>query len=192
MRSSRSSPRINARPEVDYFYSDEDKIDENGRRHEPYIKPDWLPDLFLGQNYTSHFSVFRTAAVKKAGGFRLGYEGSQDWDLTLRVIERIAPEQIVHIPRILYHWRAVPGSTALQLSEKNYPVEAARRALADHFTRIGVKAELVPVPGDHWRVKYPLPAESTPRLDHHPHAQWRRAGPALHREPPRAHGLSAV
>ncbi len=149
---------INARPEADYFYSDEDKIDEEGRRFEPYFKPDFLPDLFLGQNYLSHLSVYRTALIRKVGGFREGYEGSQDWDLALRAIEQTSRERIVHIPKVLYHWRAIPGSTALLLSEKSYPVEAARRALADHFTRSGIKAELLPVPGDHWRVKYPLPS----------------------------------
>ena len=149
---------INARPETDYLYSDEDKIDEEGRRFEPYFKPDFLPDLFLGQNYTSHISVYRTALVRKVGGFRVGYEGSQDWDLALRVIEQSKPDRIVHLPKVLYHWRAIPGSTALLLSEKNYPVEAARRALGDHFTRVGQAVELLPVPGDHWRVKYPLPA----------------------------------
>lgn len=147
------------RPGADYIYSDEDKIDENGRRHEPYFKPDWLPDLFAGQNYTSHLSVYRAERVRAVGGFRPGLEGSQDWDLALRVTEKIPPDRIVHIPKILYHWRAIPGSTALQLSEKNYPVAAARRALADHFERIGQPVEIQPVPGDHWRIKYPLPAD---------------------------------
>lgn len=154
---------INARPDADYLYSDEDKIDEDGRRFEPYFKPDWQPDLFLGQNYTSHLSVYRTALVRSVGGFRIGYEGSQDWDLALRVVEQTTPAHIVHIPKILYHWRAIPGSTALQLAEKNYPVDAARRALVDHFARIGEPAELVPVPGDHWRVKRPIPSPA-PRV----------------------------
>jgi GT2 family glycosyltransferase len=149
---------LNARPETDYLYSDEDKIDEEGRRFEPYFKPDFLPDLFHGQNYTSHLSVYRTSRLRQAGGFRVGYEGSQDWDLALRVIEQSAPERVVHLPKVLYHWRAIPGSTALLLSEKNYPVEAARRALTDHFQRVGQSVELLPVPGDHWRVKYPLPS----------------------------------
>jgi glycosyltransferase involved in cell wall biosynthesis len=150
---------LEGRPGTDFIYSDEDKIDEDGRRHEPYFKPDFLPDLFHSQNYTSHLSVYRTAVVRAAGGFRPGYEGSQDWDLALRVIERIDPTRIHHIPKILYHWRAIPGSTALMLSEKSYPLEAARRALSDHFARLRQPVELLPVPGDHWRVKYPLPAD---------------------------------
>ncbi|HEU5081512.1 MAG TPA: glycosyltransferase [Opitutaceae bacterium] len=150
---------LNHHPEVDLVYSDEDKIDEDGRRLEPYFKPDFLPDLYLGQNYTSHLSVYRTSVLRDLGGFRVGYEGSQDWDLALRVIDRIGEARIFHIPKILYHWRAIPGSTALLLSEKNYPVEAARRALADHFARKQQNVELVTVPGDHWRVKYALPKD---------------------------------
>ena len=148
---------LEAHPNAQYIYSDEDKIDGEDRRFDPYFKPDWNPDLIHGQNYTSHLSVFDAALVRSLGGFRAGYEGSQDWDLILRAIERIEPKSIRHIPKILYHWRAVPGSTALQLAEKNYPVEAARRALTDHFSRRGEQVELVTVPGDHWRVKYPVP-----------------------------------
>jgi len=144
------------RPETDLVYSDEDKIDEDGRRFEPYFKPDWNPDLFLGQNYLSHFSVYRTALVRDVGGFREGYEGSQDWDLALRVTDRSTPPRILHIPKVLYHWRAIAGSTALELSEKSYPVEAARRALIDHFAARGIGASLEPVPGGHWRTVYPL------------------------------------
>jgi glycosyltransferase involved in cell wall biosynthesis len=154
---------LNRNPDLDLIYSDEDKIDEDGRRLEPYFKPDYLPDLYLGQNYTSHLSVYRTSVLREIGGFRVGYEGSQDWDLALRVIDRIGEARIHHLPRILYHWRAIPGSTALLLSEKNYPVEAARRALADHFARRQQSVELVPVPGDHWRIKYPLPSPA-PRV----------------------------
>ncbi|MEO5961611.1 MAG: glycosyltransferase family 2 protein, partial [Opitutaceae bacterium] len=154
---------LNLRPDTDYLYSDEDKIDEDGRRFEPYFKPDWQHDLFVGQNYPSHLTVYRTVLVRAVGGFRVGYEGSQDWDLALRIVERTTPERIVHIPKVLYHWRAIPGSTALQLAEKNYPLEAARRALGDHFARLGETVELVPVPGDHWRVKRPLP-DPAPRI----------------------------
>jgi glycosyltransferase involved in cell wall biosynthesis len=150
----------NADPTTDFFYSDEDKIDEEGHRHEPYFKPDFLPDLFLAQNYTSHLTVYRASLMRKAGGFRVGYEGSQDWDLALRVVSLMPDHsKIRHIPKILYHWRAIPGSTALLSSEKNYPVKAAHKALTDHFARLKQPVELIPVPGDHWRVKYPLPAQ---------------------------------
>ncbi len=144
-------------PETDLVFSDEDKIDEDGRRSMPYFKPDYLPDLLLGQNCISHLSVFRTSLVRAVGGFRVGYEGSQDWDLALRVIDQSSPQRIRHLPKVLYHWRAISGSTAVAVSAKNYSVEAARRALLDHFRRRNVAAEVRPVTGDHWQVIYPLP-----------------------------------
>jgi glycosyltransferase involved in cell wall biosynthesis len=149
---------LNARPGTDLVYSDEDKIDRDGHRHSPYFKPEFLPDLFTSQNYISHLAVFRTALVRELGGFRVGYEGSQDWDLALRYVERIQPERIRHIPKVLYHWRAVAGSTALLPDEKTYYVEAARKALGEHFARRGEAVELLPVAGGHWRVKYRLPS----------------------------------
>ena len=148
---------IDGHPDAELIYSDEDKIDGEDRRFDPYFKPDWNPDLFHAQNYTSHLSVFRTERLREVGGFRTGFEGSEDWDLTLRVIERVPEKAIRHIPRVLYHWRAVPGSTALQLAEKSYPVDAAKRALTEHFERRQMRVQLRTVPGDHWRVQYPLP-----------------------------------
>ncbi len=151
-------------PALDFLYSDEDKIDEAGRRFDPYFKPDWNPDLFLGQNYTCHFSVFRTARLRAIGGFREGYEGSQDWDLTLRFVEQLEADRVHHLPKILYHWRAIPGSTALVIDQKNdYPFVAAKKALADHLARTRTAAELISVAGRHWRVKRALPAP-TPRV----------------------------
>jgi glycosyltransferase involved in cell wall biosynthesis len=149
---------IDAHPEAQFIYSDEDKIDTEDRRFDPYFKPDWNPDLASGQNYTSHLSVYRADLVRVLGGFRKGFEGSQDWDLFLRAVERIPSSAIRHIPKLLYHWRAAPGSTALQLAEKSYPLDAARRALEEHFGRTGENVELVHVPGDHWRVKHPVPS----------------------------------
>lgn len=147
-----------ARPDTDIVYTDEDKIDEEGRRYTPYFKPDYLPDLLTGQNCLSHLSVYRTALVRAVGGFRPGYEGSQDWDLALRVIDRTTPDRVRHVPKVLYHWRAVSGSTAREVSEKNYSLDAARRALLDHFARRGIAVEVRPVPGSHWQIVYPLPA----------------------------------
>jgi glycosyltransferase involved in cell wall biosynthesis len=149
---------IDAHPDAQLIYSDEDKIDVEDRRFDPYFKPDWNPDLNTAQNYMSHLSVYRTELVRSLGGFRKGFEGSQDWDLSLRVVERIPASAIRHIPKLLYHWRAAPGSTALLISEKSYPVEAARKALAEHFERRGEAVELLPVAGDHWRVRYPVPS----------------------------------
>ena len=152
---------INARPALEFIYSDEDKMDELGRRFDPYFKPDWNPDLLLGQNYTCHLSVFRTARLRAIGGFREGLEGSQDWDLTLRAVTELDGSQVHHIPRVLYHWRAIPGSTALVIDQKdNYPFIAAKIALTDHLARTHVDAELVSVAGYHWRVKRALPARA--------------------------------
>ncbi len=148
-----------ADPELEFIYTDEDKIDESGHRSDPYFKPDWNPDLLLGQNYTCHFSVFRTQRLRAIGGFREGLEGSQDWDLTLRATADLDPTRIRHIAKVLYHWRAIPGSTAFVIDEKaDYPFLAAQRALTDHLAATNVSAELLPVEGRHWRIKYPLPA----------------------------------
>jgi glycosyltransferase involved in cell wall biosynthesis len=154
---------LDAHPAADLVYSDEDKVDENGHRYDPYFKPDWNPDLFNVQNFISHLGVYRTLLVREVGGFRVGYEGSQDWDLAMRVIERSAPERIRHIPKILYHWRSVPGSTALLIGAKNYAAQAAEKVISEHFTRIGVEARLSPTKGSYWRVHYPLPAPA-PRV----------------------------
>jgi O-antigen biosynthesis protein len=144
-------------PDAGFIYSDEDKIDESGKRFDPYFKPDWNPDLLRSQNYTCHLSVFRRDLVESAGGFRAGFEGSQDWDLTLRVTERLDPRHILHIPKILYHWRAIEGSTSLAGSAKSYTLEAAQRALASHIERLGLPAALEAVPGGHWRIRYHVP-----------------------------------
>jgi len=148
---------ILAHPDAEVIYSDEDKIDESGFRFDPHFKPDWNPDLLTGQNYFSHLASYRTATLRAAGGFRTGFEGSQDWDVALRLIERVQAAQIHHIPRILYHWRAVDGSTAMHLQEKDYATLAARRALEEHFARTGDKIMLRLVRGGHWHVQRPRP-----------------------------------
>lgn len=150
-------------PEWKVIYSDEDKIDERGRRFDPYFKPDWNYDLLLGQNCISHLGAYDTNAVRAAGGFHEGFEGSQDWDLALRVIERLAPGQVGHIPRILYHWRAISGSTALGLGEKNYALDAGCRAVAEHLQRTGHEAEVTALPIGHLRVRRNLP-DPPPRV----------------------------
>ncbi len=124
---------INSKNKVEFIYSDEDKIDEDGLREDPHFKPDWNLDLLYSQNYVSHLGVYRTEIVKKIGGFRVGYEGSQDFDLLLRYSREIDHSNIVHIPKVLYHWRMLEGSTALGSGEKSYTTEAGIRALKDHF-----------------------------------------------------------
>lgn len=116
---------------VQILYSDEDKIDASGHRFDPHFKPGWNPELIRSINYVSHLGVYAKALVQAAGGFRIGYEGSQDYDLLLRCSALIQPDQIRHIPRVLYHWRAVSGSTALDSSEKSYPSRAGKKALVD-------------------------------------------------------------
>ena len=148
---------LNTHPDADIIYSDEDKIDTQGKRFDPYFKPDWNPDLFYGQNLISHLGVYRTQLVREVGGFRPGYEGAQDWDLALRIVERIPPSHIRHIPCILYHWRILPGSAATSMAEKPYAHEAQRKALTSYFQRHGIPVQLHSVYGIFWRVEYPLP-----------------------------------
>ena len=148
---------VESHPEAGLIYSDEDKIDETGHRYDPYFKPDWNPDLFLSQNMISHLGVYRRSLVEAIEGFRLGYEGSQDYDLALRVIEQLDAEQIRHIPHILYHWRSIPGSTALAGEEKAYASKTARNAIEDHLRRRGIQASVMSC-GQYCRVKYPIPS----------------------------------
>jgi GT2 family glycosyltransferase len=131
-------------PDAGALYSDEDLVDDDGVRSFPYFKPDFDPILLLGQNYFSHLCMLRRDLIVLAGGFRVGYEGSQDWDVVLRVVERLRSDQIVHVPHVLYHWRVHPGSTSSSLSAKPYAAIAARRAVTDHLHRVGQEARVLP------------------------------------------------
>ena len=152
---------INAYPEVDLIYSDNDFIDEHGTRYQPNFKTDWNPDLFYSLNLISHLGVYRRSIVEKIGGFREGYEGSQDYDLALRVIEQIPEKHIRHVPYILYHWRAIHGSVALNSNQKEYAHEAARKAIGAHFARTKIDAVVTQGHESFHRVVYTLP-ESLP------------------------------
>lgn len=145
-------------PDAGLLYSDEDKLNEAGERFDPHFKPQWNPDLLLSQNYIGHLAVFRSALVREVGGFREGFEGSQDHDLVLRVCERLAAEQIVHIPHVLYHWRAGEGSTALHSDEKDYTTRAGVAAVREHVQAQVPGAEVVEghYPNT-YRVRWPLP-----------------------------------
>lgn len=145
-------------PQTQLAYSDEDKITEQGDRFDPNFKPDWNPDLLRSQNYVCHLAVLRTETLRKIGGLRPGLEGSQDWDLFLRLSEILPSHAIRHVPRVLYHWRAITGSTALATGEKDYISSSARRALEEHFSRLGVRATLDRTCGGHWHVRWPLPS----------------------------------
>lgn len=133
---------LNENSEASFIYSDEDKIDEEGNRTDPHFKSDWNPDLLYSQNYVSHLGVYQTDIVKRIGGFRKGYEGSQDYDLLLRYSREIDQANVVHIPRVLYHWRMVEGSTALASDGKSYTTDAGIKALQDHFAALGKKVKV--------------------------------------------------
>ena len=126
---------------IDYVYTDEDKIDAKGRHYDVFRKPDFDPVRLRGQNYCCHFSVFRSSLLDEIGGFRPGFDGSQDYDLILRASERA--RKVAHIPAILYHWRVVPGSAAGDVHAKPYAYDAGKKAVESHFTRhnISVKVE---------------------------------------------------
>jgi glycosyltransferase involved in cell wall biosynthesis len=146
---------INEKLETEYIYTDEDKIDQNGEHTEPFFKPDWSPDLFLSMNYITHFSIIKKTLVDDIGGFRKGFDGSQDYDLLLRVTEKT--NNIVHIPKILYNWRKIPGSGALVINAKPYAYEAGKRALEDALTRRQIDATVVDgYTVGYYRVKYAI------------------------------------
>ncbi len=128
---------VDRHPDADMIYSDEDKLDADGRPCEPFFKPDWSPEYFLTCMYTAHLGVYRRALALDVGAFRPGYEGSQDYDLVLRIADRTA--RIHHIPRILYHWRITPESTSAGHGNKTYAHAAGRRALADWLLRNGIE-----------------------------------------------------
>ncbi len=146
-------------PEAGVIYSDEDFIDSLGMRSNPFFKPDWNPELFFGQNYLNHLGVYRTSLLREIGGFREGFEGSQDYDLALRCVARLRPEQIRHIPRLLYRWRMVEGSLAHAPDAKPYARHAARDALNDYLraNRIAARAEPCPENAESHRVLFELP-----------------------------------
>jgi glycosyltransferase involved in cell wall biosynthesis len=152
--------RLQIEPEAMILYSDEDKIAEDGTRTEPHFKSGWNPDLFFSQNYICHLCVFRRSLLEKIGGFRTGVEGSQDHDLLLRCLPHASDKQILHIPRILYHWRIHPQSTALSAGGKTYTTDAAIKALEDYLDQhaprgVRVQEGLV---ANTYRVRWPIPA----------------------------------
>ncbi len=146
-------------PDAGIIYSDEDFLDSLGQRANPFFKPDWNPELFRGQNYLNHLGVYRTALLREIGGFREGFEGSQDYDLALRCVARLRAEQIRHVPRLLYRWRMVEGSLADEPDAKPYARHAARRALNSYLLDRGIaaRAEACPENAESHRVIYELP-----------------------------------
>jgi len=141
------------------LYSDEDKIDERGMRFEPHFKPDWNYTMLLAHNYICHLMVVRRDAVIKRKGLRSGFNGSQDYDLVLRLAETLNPEQVAHLPYVLYHWRAHADSTAQSAETKPYAHEAGIRAVREHLKQVGRKGEVSAGLHQTVRVKWQLPAK---------------------------------
>jgi GT2 family glycosyltransferase len=158
----RTTEYILEHPDVDVVYSDEDKILVDGSRGQPFFKPDWSPDGLLAQNYVCHLAVLRRSLVIEVGGFRRGYDGSQDHDLLLRATEKA--RHIGHVPDVLYSWRQVPGSAALSSDAKPQAREAGRRAVEDALVRRGVRGHVdqASVPGC-YDVRYEV--DDHPRVD---------------------------
>jgi GT2 family glycosyltransferase len=142
---------IEASPDADYLFSDQDMIDKRRRHSRPFIKPGWSPDRLSAQMYMAHFRVIRREMVEELGGLREGFDGAQDWDLALRLTER--SQRIVHVPEILYHWRTLPSSVADSPDVKPWAHEASWRAVAEHAQRLGIEATPEPIPtfpGHYW------------------------------------------
>jgi GT2 family glycosyltransferase len=136
---------LNQHPEADMIYSDEDKIDKQNLHREPFFKMDWCPDSFLSRMYTCHLGVYRRSIVKEIGNFRVGFEGSQDYDLVLRFTEKT--DKIFHIPNILYHWRIHSTSAAADPGAKPYAYEASHQAISEAISRRKEPGKVIPIPG---------------------------------------------
>jgi glycosyltransferase involved in cell wall biosynthesis len=132
---------FNEQPDLDFIYTDEDKLTVDGRRVEPFFKPDWSPDLLLSMNYITHFAVVRRSVVQAIGGLTEGLDGSQDHDLFLRLSEKT--QRIGHVAKPLYSWRKIPGSAASDIQAKPYAHVAGRHALQEHLNRRGIAGEVV-------------------------------------------------
>ena len=124
---------LNNHSDADYIYTDEDKIDEEGDYCQPHFKPGWSPELLESMMYVGHFSVIRKSILEQVGGFREGLEGSQDYDLALRIAE--ISNNFYHIPKILYHWRIIPGSVSGGGDAKQYAYTSAVNALTEHVAK---------------------------------------------------------
>lgn len=131
---------LNKNKDIDFLYSDEDKIDVNGQRCFPHFKPDYSPDTLLSVNYICHFAVIRKKIIDKIGGFSLGLEGAQDYDLFLKIVEKT--DRIHHIPKILYHWRMIPGSTSASMENKDYASDKGKLAIENALLRRGIKGHV--------------------------------------------------
>ena len=165
--------KLNENPQLDFIYSDEDKLTEDGKiRHQPFFKPEWSPDLFMNMMYTNHLATYRTSIVREVGGLRTAYNGSQDYDFTLRFMEKSHNSRVGHVAKVLYHWRERKESVAFAMTSKNYASEAARHAKEDYIRRNGLNARLEYIDGmSQYRIVYgvegnPLVSIIIPSKDH--------------------------
>ncbi|MBQ3509764.1 MAG: glycosyltransferase [Peptococcaceae bacterium] len=165
--------KLNENPELDFIYSDEDKITEDSKiRHMPFFKPDWSPDTFMNMMYTNHLATYRASIVKAIGGLRTAYNGSQDYDFTLRFMEQSDNKRVGHVAKVLYHWRERRESVAFAMTSKNYAAEAARHAKEDYIRRNEINARLEYIDGmSQYRTVYgvtgsPVVSVVIPSKDH--------------------------
>lgn len=149
---------IKKNPKAIFLYSDFDKVDEEGNRFDPSFWPDWSPHTILSLMYTTHITCYKRDVLKKLGGIRAGTEGAQDWDLVLRLRGMLGRKQVVHIPKVLYHWRMYPGSTSLPNSgAKNWAYDTQEKILNDWIVRNHEKALVEAGPGSiNFRIKFEI------------------------------------
>lgn len=153
---------INENGKPDFIYTDEDKTDEEGKHYfDPHFKPDWSPDFLRACNYITHFSVFSRELLGKVGGFRSEFDGSQDFDIILRMTEKA--NSIYHIPKILYHWRVHRASVASGAGAKPYAYIAGMNAVQAHLERVGLKGKVVEGPSlGLYKINYEI--EGNPKI----------------------------
>jgi O-antigen biosynthesis protein len=130
---------MNKNPQALWFYSDEDLITVSDKCHDPHFKPDYSPELLLSIMFTCHFSVYSAKIIAQVKGLRLGFDGAQDHDLALRISEIVTQDKVVHIPRVLYHWREVPSSTTMGIEKKEKAPLAGQQAVRDALERRNLK-----------------------------------------------------
>lgn len=149
-------------PACDLIFTDEDKIDDYGRRFAPHFKSGWDLEVMYSFNLVTHLAVYRAALLKSLDGVRVGFEGAQDYDLVLRVSESTEPSRIRHIPRVLYHWRDLPTSTAGSIRAKQYAFVSSQKAIEEHLQRKNIRAQVKKGFGDYHRVQYSPPSSIPP------------------------------
>jgi hypothetical protein len=152
---------IARQPDAELLYSDEDKLTDDGdRREDPHFKADWSPDLLLNVNYITHLVCVRATTLRRVGLLRPAFDGAQDYELLLRIAAAVPGERIVHVPRVLYHWRKAATSTAAHFAVKDAVLEAGVAAITEHLAATGRSSATVEAitgrPG-FYRVRHAVP-----------------------------------